>query len=46
MEKANIHVLIDGELKKEARIKTMREGTNLTAVITELLTKWVKGKKG
>lgn len=34
------------DLHTEARIKALREGTTLSAVIRELLTKWLREKPG
>ena len=42
LEKATL--TLPGDLKREARAKAIREGKNLSQVVRELLTLYVKGE--
>lgn len=41
---ADIHINIDDETKQKAQIKALKEKTNLTAVIVNLVKDWIKSK--
>jgi len=40
-EHAQLNVLVPEALKREAKIKALREGRELSEVVTELLTAWL-----
>ena len=44
MAKKNLHITLDEELLKKARIKCVKEDRTLSQAITRLLREWVKRK--
>ena len=45
METSYIHFKIDKELKKELQIIALKQNTNITQVLTELIQKYVNENK-